>query len=262
VQMCGKPVLVISDVRPAAFTPFFEEHSGKSESRTFNESYLGRRYSARSDAAAKLNNELERVSYLYGFRSYLRESLLHWMQMVAQPEVWRRQSLATQESHDGCSMNGWTPRFQVMSETALVPGDPEFERIVNRLESLVGKQPFHWTDRSTEQIRAFCADKHVPLLFVWYPTHPMLKEAWSKAGVDSDEFGSIFRRLCSKNVYFLDMHNADQDIHHFYTRDHLNAYGAIKFSDLFANQLLKPPFVQLIRGRESCLAQSKEVSTE
>lgn len=262
---CGnKPALVVSDLRPTAWSVYWRHHQGLKDLARYENSYLGRCTidGASKDPVARMRGMFERTSIFYGFQPYLRSTILDWMKMAVSPWACRRNSFVYADNNDSNSGHGWSPRYEVMDSTDLIPGSKAFTRFVHILKDYVGPAPIEWTDESIHSVRDYCASQHIPLLFVWYPVNPGLHRAWSAAAIDMAAMTERFKKIPGANVMYMDMHDSDPDSNDFTGGTHVNAIGAIKYSRVFAEKLMAPPLRPFLGEQKQATAMKSSGEVE
>lgn len=244
-KSCGKPALIIADFRPLAFVKSYMRRTVDYEKVRFDESFAGRRYELgkNTDLVSKLEDFAESNFYLIGYRRTLRYSLLSWMSLLFDSEKFRITRANRSDSQEGESKRGWSPNFQIAYAPFFKPGNPGFKKRVGIIAEMVSPLPLVFTDEYTMPLRTFCAEKNIPLLYVWEPVHPVFAQMYEQAGVPVNKLKEQLQRLGTHpNTYVFDAHEVDKNADHFNSIDHVNYLGAMVFSDSLAQFLKQPPF--------------------
>ncbi len=238
-----KPQAVICDVVPAALGS--SGQIANAYQTRLIDSCLGKRsIGSRSDPRVLMEQFLTSMFYIYGYRSYIKEQLTRLLGRVFAPGETGRH-VPYYSVFREASPNGWAPSYRVAGEDGLRRSIARRSRSEVSRRDLSGTIPSYECARSLQE---FCAQRSIPLLFVWLPVHPIAAQYYrTHLNLSPEECHNAF--AAAAELYgggFLDIHDTDHDPYHFCDFDHLNAAGAIHATERIAQALTASPFDRLL----------------
>lgn len=236
---------VIYDVTPVALKadPFFV----RGYSARLSESYIGNRFLAEpTDLLGQLQRILCQNSYLVGYRGYIKEQLQSTIDRACTPGKHLAQSLIGKIMAE-TSPCGWAPAYTTAEVDDLNDGvedRPAWPGLPNARKS----NPISPYVYERGPIKEFCAERGIPLIFVWLPAHPLAaKMILKQLGMSTQDCQRAFASAAkTPGTWFLDLHDIDQDPRHFMDLTHLNAAGAIATTERLSEILKVPPLRELL----------------
>lgn len=141
-----------------------------------------------------------------------------------------------------CSKNGWSAAYTFSSEKEMdmyaVAG---WNSIVQKTGNLPERK-WLWNFEKLQSVKTFCAERKLPLYYVWLPELSSHTTTWSYKNFTVEACLNGVRNWLGKDSSTLiDMHDSDPDVSHYQIWNHMNALGAVNTSEKLAQRLSDLP---------------------
>jgi hypothetical protein len=236
IKAGSRPNLVLYSLHPAHFSKAFLKAESKPVESTllFEKSYIGGcLYPEKSSWQQKFRCFFKKSSYLYRYRGFLKNELAALPDILRSPEKRLKLDFRDRPTVE-VSPGGWRPVYTVFTER-------EFAQKYKQPPEHLRLEYFdhiQWTDETLIKMAAFCKREKIPLVAIWLPQHPSVKQYYAKHHISQEYFLVRFKSLSeSLGIRFMDFHQAFPDSDKFYSPDHLNTLGAISFTQQLADRL-------------------------
>lgn len=234
----NRPDVVVYDLNPRLFNKAFlaADNDPGEAGNLFAKSYVGSCVYPKAGGMAKLDCLLKKNSYLYRYRSFLKDELAALPETLSKPA--QRLKLDFEDRPETeISKAGWMPAYKVFTKGEFYR---EYSKPQYNSQFLEHFDRFEWTDETLMQMAAFCKKENIPLILVWLPEHELMNRYYSHYHLSQEYFHVRFKALSKKlNLPLLDMRNAVRDAGEFYDPDHVNSIGSINLSRQLANRLVR-----------------------
>lgn len=231
----NKPSLVVCDLAPSALN--IDRRYSTDYSPGLLDSYVGRsQVKQPHDVPGIVDQLLNRNSFLYAYRGYLKEQLAGLFDKVFSPgKELTPGVLATVSAEEDVSPYGWAPAYRVAGPKGLkervVVRDRQLKNIARR-RVRADIANYDWA----APLQQFCSDNNIPLVFVWLPVHPVGEEFYRlHLNLSFQDCEEAFLAAAKRSgSIVLDLHDSDTDPYHFVDFEHLNPAGAAQVTERIA----------------------------
>jgi hypothetical protein len=254
IQSGTKPRLVLADVSPPWMFNAAYYQDPSSTAYKFQRSYLGQCIAQVPETLQqKIACQVAHYSYLVRHQHYFKDLLKTLPEMVLHTHRQFDYQPIT-EAQIETSPKGWSPLYPVVTRDVLFQNSelrgPERTARMQMLEPLYGH--FKWDAAPMYRLIYFCHQRHIPLLLIWLPEHPIQATFYHAFHLDESAIEKRLNALfIGPSVWYIDAHKQRYPDDLFQNPDHFNVVGAIEFSNWVAVQLAQEPFRQYLETSKS-----------
>jgi hypothetical protein len=237
-----------------------ELDTGKTVNRleqTFRENYLYRcQLTKPTGMTGKAECMVEKLSYLYRYRGHFKEMLNELPNMLLKPERVNRKENWTAPKEDyvhfEISQSGWSPAFRVYSREAY---QQEMVRsrtgqvTIAKLKASLEETRRYRQQPPFQELVAYCEQQGISIVLVALPgySYPGLNlssppEYRKIQQLDRQTASAYLKK--HPMIRLIDL-SADDDPSHYIDRGHMNAVGAVTFTERLAEVLKSESYRQL-----------------